>query len=140
MKITLNGQTLEFECGTNVLDMLGALDGDLKKRALAASVEGKTVSLVTAIDHDCDIQVLTFDSDEGRRVLRHTASHVLAQAVKRLFPEAKLAIGPAIDDGFFYDFDVEKPFTPEDLAKIEKEMQHIIKKNERLVRSELPRA
>ena len=140
MKITLNGQTFEFERGTNVLDMLGALDGDLKKRALAASVEGKTVSLVTAIDHDCDIQVLTFDSDEGRRVLRHTASHVLAQAVKRLFPEAKLAIGPAIDDGFYYDFDVEKPFTPEDLAKIEKEMQHIIKKNERLVRSELPRA
>ena len=139
MKITLNGQTLEFERGTNVLDMLGALDGDLKKRALAASVEGKTVSLVTAIDHDCDIQVLTFDSDEGRRVLRHTASHVLAQAVKRLFPEAKLAIGPAIDDGFYYDFDVEKPFTPEDLAKIEKEMQHIIKRNERLVRSELPR-
>ena len=139
MKITLNGQTLEFERGTNVLDMLGAVDADLKKRALAASVEGKTVSLVTAIDHDCDIQVLTFDSDEGRRVLRHTASHVLAQAVKRLFPEAKLAIGPAIDDGFYYDFDVEKPFTPEDLAKIEKEMQHIIKKNERLVRSELPR-
>ena len=140
MKIMLNGQPLEFERGTNVLDMLGAVDGDLKKRALAASVEGKTVSLVTAIDHDCDIQVLTFDSDEGRRVLRHTASHVLAQAVKRLFPEAKLAIGPAIDDGFYYDFDVEKPFTPEDLAKIEKEMQHIIKKNERLVRSELPRA
>ena len=140
MKITLNGQTFEFERGTNVLDMLGALDGDLKKRALAASVEGKTVSLVTAIDHDCDIQVLTFDSDEGRRVLRHTASHVLAQAVKRLFPEAKLGIGPAIDDGFYYDFDVEKPFTPEDLAKIEKEMQHIIKRNERLVRSELPRA
>ena len=139
MKITLNGQTFEFERGTNVLDMLGALDGDLKKRALAASVEGKTVSLVTAIDHDCDIQVLTFESDEGRRVLRHTASHVLAQAVKRLFPEAKLAIGPAIDDGFYYDFDVEKPFTTEDLAKIEKEMQHIIKRNERLVRSELPR-
>ncbi len=139
MKITLNGQALEFEQGTNVLDMLGAVDAELKKRALAASVEGKTVSLVTAIDHDCDIQVLTFDSDEGRRVLRHTASHVLAQAVKRLFPEAKLAIGPAIDDGFYYDFDVEKPFTPEDLTKIEKEMQHIIKKNERLVRSELPR-
>ena len=140
MKITLNGQVYEFEQGTNALDMLAQIDADLRKKALAVKVDGEVLSLVTPIEQDSEVQVLTFADEDGRRVLRHTASHVLAQAVKRLFPEAKLAIGPAIEDGFYYDFDVEKPFTPEDLAKIEKEMTRIIKKNDRLVRSEKPRA
>ena len=139
MKITLNGQVYEFEQGTNALDMLAQIDADLRKKALAVKVDGEVLSLVTPIEQDSEVQVLTFADEDGRRVLRHTASHVLAQAVKRLFPEAKLAIGPAIEDGFYYDFDVEKPFTPEDLAKIEKEMTRIIKKNDRLVRSEKPR-
>lgn len=140
MNITINGQAYSFESGMNALDMLGAVDAELKKKALAVKVGGEVRSLVAPVCDGEALTVLTFEDEEGRRVLRHTASHVLAQAVKRLFPEAKLAIGPAIEDGFYYDFDVEKPFTPEDLAKIEKEMQRIIKKNDRLVRSEKPRA
>ncbi|MDO5377646.1 MAG: threonine--tRNA ligase [Clostridia bacterium] len=140
MNITINGQAYSFESGMNALDMLGAVDAELKKKALAVKVGGQVRSLVAPVCDGEALTVLTFEDEEGRRVLRHTASHVLAQAVKRLFPEAKLAIGPAIEDGFYYDFDVEKPFTPEDLAKIEKEMQRIIKRNDRLVRSEKPRA
>ena len=97
------------------------------------------ISLVTPISGDHDLEILTFDDPDGARVLRHTASHVLAQAVKKIIPEAKLAIGPAIDNGFYYDFDVDQPFTPEILKEIEKEMSHIVKKNERLERFELPR-
>ena len=89
---------------------------------------------------DGEVEILTFDDPDGRWTLRHTASHVLAQAVKALRPEAKLAIGPAIDNGFYYDFDVEEPFTPEFLKDVEKEMSRIIKKNSKLERFELPRA
>ena len=140
MLITLKNGQREFENGMTPLEIAGQLSQELKKQALCARVDGKIVELWQPIDHDCELEILTFEDDEAKRVLRHTASHVLAQAVKAVRPEAKLAIGPAIDNGFYYDFDVATPFTNEDLAAIEKEMTRIIKKNERLERFELPRA
>ncbi len=144
MVVILNGQQHEFENGTNALDMLSKLDGDLKKAALAARVDGKVQGLAEPVNQSTDapvqVEILTFADDDGKKVLRHTASHVLAQAVKHIIPNAKLAIGPAIDNGFYYDFDVDENFTPEVLAKLEKEMNHIIKQNIRLERFELPRA
>ena len=144
MVVILNGQQHEFENGTNALDMLSKLDGDLKKAALAARVDGKVQGLAEPVNQNTDapvqVEILTFADDDGKKVLRHTASHVLAQAVKHIIPNAKLAIGPAIDNGFYYDFDVDENFTPEVLAKLEKEMNHIIKQNIRLERFELPRA
>ncbi len=143
MIVSINGQQYEFDNGTNALDMLSKLDGDLKKAALAARVNGKVQGLAEAIEQKGDepvsVEILTFADDDGKKVLRHTASHVLAQAVKHIIPNAKLAIGPAIDNGFYYDFDVDETFTPEVLSKLEKEMNHIIKQNIRLERFELPR-
>ena len=144
MVVILNGQQHEFENGTNALDMLSKLDGDLKKAALATRVDGKVQGLAEPVNQNTDapvqVEILTFADDDGKKVLRHTASHVLAQAVKHIIPNAKLAIGPAIDNGFYYDFDVDENFTPEVLAKLEQEMNHIIKQNIRLERFELPRA
>ncbi|MBQ3901245.1 MAG: threonine--tRNA ligase, partial [Clostridia bacterium] len=101
--------------------------GLISREVLAAGVNGETVDLTHSLSEDCDVTLYTFADKEGRHAFRHTASHVMAQAVKRLFPEAKLAIGPAIDDGFYYDFDVAEPFKPEDLEKIEGEMKKIVK-------------
>ena len=140
MKITYQGEIREFADGMNALDMAGEIDKELKKAALAARVNGEVAELVKPVPDDATVEFLTGSDADGLRVLRHTASHVLAQAVKAVRPEAKLAIGPAIDNGFYYDFDVATPFTNEDLAAIEKEMTRIIKKNERLERFELPRA
>ena len=140
MKITSNGAVYEFEAGTNALDMANAIDPENKKAFLAVKVNGKVQDLAMPINADAEIEYLTGSDPEGLRVLRHSASHVLAQAVKNLRPEAKLAIGPAIDNGFYYDFDVNEPFTPEFLAQVEKEMKHIIGKSSRMERFELPRA
>ena len=140
MKITYQGEIREFADGMNALDMAGEIDKELKKAALAARVNGEVAELVKPVPDGATVEFLTDSDADGLRVLRHTASHVLAQAVKAVRPEAKLAIGPAIDNGFYYDFDVATPFTNEDLAAIEKEMTRIIKKNERLERFELPRA
>ena len=140
MKITYQGEIREFTDGMNALDMAGEIDKELKKAALAARVNGEVAELVKPVPDGATVEFLTGSDADGLRVLRHTASHVLAQAVKAVRPEAKLAIGPAIDNGFYYDFDVATPFTNEDLAAIEKEMTRIIKKNERLERFELPRA
>ena len=140
MKITYQGEIREFADGMNALDMAGEIDKELKKAALAARVNGEVAELVKPVPDGATVEFLTGSDADGLRVLRHTASHVLAQAVKAVRPEAKLAIGPAIDNGFYYDFDVATPFTNEDLASIEKEMTRIIKKNERLERFELPRA
>ena len=140
MKITYQGEIREFADGMNALDMAGEIDKELKKAALAARVNGEVAELVKPVPDGATVEFLTGRDADGLRVLRHTASHVLAQAVKAVRPEAKLAIGPAIDNGFYYDFDVATPFTNEDLAAIEKEMTRIIKKNERLERFELPRA
>ena len=140
MKLSINGQEYEFENGKNALDIAGEISKDLKKTALAARINGRVISLPEAINEDGVLEILDFSDADGRKVMRHTASHVLAQAVKKLRPEVKLAIGPAIDNGFYYDFDVDMPFTPEFLKEVEKEMARIIKKNERLERFELPRA
>ena len=139
MLITLKNGAREFENGMSALDIAGQLSQDLKKQAICARVDGEIQELWKPIDRDCTLEILTFDDDDAKRVLRHTASHVLAQAVKKLRPEAKLAIGPAIDNGFYYDFDVDEPFTPEFLTAVEKEMKKIVQKNDRLERFELPR-
>ena len=140
MRLTIGGKEYEFENGKNALDIVGEVSQDLKKEALVARINGRLVSLPEPISEDGALEIVGFSDPDGRWTMRHTASHVLAQAVKALRPEAKLAIGPAIDNGFYYDFDVEEPFSPEFLLEAEKEMQRIIKKNSRLVRFELPRA
>ena len=112
MNLTINGEVKHFEDGMNALDIAGKLPGDVKKTALAAKLDGQVISLVQPIQGDHVLELLTFDDEDGRKTLRHTASHVLAQAVLHLNPKAKLAIGPAIENGFYYDFDVEEPFTP----------------------------
>ena len=139
MKLMVNGIPMEIEAGKNALDLAGEVSKELKKEALVARINGRVISLVEPINEDGVLEIVGFADPDGARTLRHTASHVLAQAVKHLKPEAKLAIGPAIDNGFYYDFDVDEPFTPEFLAAVEKEMQKIIKKNERVERFELPR-
>ena len=140
MKLIYNGKEFEFANGTNALDMLDTFEEGLKKTALVARVNGERISLAEPINQDGVIEILDFSDPDGRWTLRHTASHILAQAVTALKPGTKCAIGPAIDNGFYYDFDSEEPFTPEFLLEVEKEMQKIIKKNSRLVRFELPRA
>ena len=141
MKITLkDGVVREFEAGKSAFDIAKEISGGLAKAACAAKIDGKVCDLRTTVDKDCELEILTFDDEDGRKTFRHTASHILAQAVKRLFPEVKLAIGPAIDNGFYYDFDVETPFTTEDLEKIEAEMKKIVKEGLRLEQFELPPA
>ncbi|MBQ1946157.1 MAG: TGS domain-containing protein, partial [Clostridia bacterium] len=140
MILTLKGEKREFQDGLNLLEIAGQISQQLKKDALCARVDGTVVELWHVIDHDCEVEFLTFADDDAKRVLRHTASHVLAEAVKKLRPNVKLAIGPAIDNGFYYDFDSDEPITNEMLRDIEKEMQRIVKKNDRVERFELPRA
>ena len=139
MNLVINGEQRQYDPGINALDILAGSDSELKKTAIAARLNGELIELMAPIGQDGTLEFLTFEDDEAKRVLRHTASHVLASAVKTLYPNAKLAIGPAIENGFYYDFDVEEPFTPEALEKIEKQMKHIIKKNDREVRFTLPR-
>lgn len=134
-----DGSVREYENGITPLDIARDISEGLARAVLAAQVDGVTVDLTVELNKDCKLDLLTFDHEEGRNAYRHTSSHILAQAVKRLFPEAKLAIGPSIDNGFYYDFDVEKPFTTEDLAKLENEMRKIIKENYKLERFVLSR-
>lgn len=140
IKITLkDGSVKEYQKGITVEEVVASIGSGLLKAAMAAKVNGKTVGLIHQLNEDCSLEVLTFDDAEGKWALRHTGSHTLAQAVKRLYPNVKLAIGPAIDNGFYYDFDSEKPFTEEDLVAIEKEMEKIVKEDLKLERFELPR-
>jgi threonyl-tRNA synthetase len=134
-----DGSVKEVERGTTVYDLAKAISGRLAKEAVAGEVNGKVVDLTFKFEDDAEVNILKFENKEGAEVYRHTSSHILAQAVKRLFPNVKLAIGPAIDRGFYYDFDMEKPFTNEDLEKIEAEMKKIIKENLGMERFELPR-
>lgn len=139
MKITLkDGSVREYSEAMTVNDIAFDIAGGLGRAACAGEVDGEVVDLRTTIDKDCTLNILSFKDEAGKAAYRHTASHVLAEAVKNLFPEAKLAIGPSIDDGFYYDFDSE-PFSREDLDKIEKEMKKIIKSGARLERFTLPR-
>ena len=140
MKVTLkDGSNMEFDNGISVLEVAKTISEGLARAACAAKVNGEVVDLRTALVEDGELEILTAKDAEGLRVLRHTASHVMAQAVKRLYPDTKLAIGPAIDDGFYYDFDREAPFSAEELSDIEKEMKKIVKENIKLERFELPR-
>ncbi|AIY83918.1 threonine--tRNA ligase [Clostridium baratii] len=140
IKVTLkDGSVKEFEKGVSVLDVARGISEGLARNALCGIVNGEVVDLRHTLNDDVELSICTFDSKEGKDALRHTASHVLAYAVKRLFPEVKIAIGPAIDNGFYYDFDKEVAFTTEDLQKIEAEMKKIIKENPEIERFELPR-
>ena len=142
IKITLkDGSVKEIENKMSILDIAKSISEGLARMATAGEVDGKVQDLRYVVDKDCSLNILTFESSlEGKKAYWHTTSHIMAQAVKRLFPNAKLAIGPAIDDGFYYDFDVEKPFSDEDKEKIEEEMKKIIKEDLEVERFELPRA
>ncbi|EEG76453.1 threonine--tRNA ligase [Dethiobacter alkaliphilus] len=139
-KVTLpDGSVREYTDGTTVSDVVADLGGRLKKEAVAAKVNGVVRDLTYTLTEDAEVRFLTFADDEGAEVYRHTSSHILALAVKRLFKGVKLGIGPAIKDGFYYDFDYSESFVPADLEKIEKEMEKIIKESLPLERFELER-
>ncbi len=139
MKITLkDGSEKIYESSMRAIDIAKDISEGLARNACACEIDGKVEDLRTVIDRDCELNILTFNDPEGRGAFRHTTSHVLAQAIKRLYPNAKCAIGPSIEDGFYYDFDIE-PLSREDLDNIEKEMKKIIKENPEIVRFELPR-
>ncbi len=139
MKITLkDGSVKEYEGSRSIIDIAYDISEGLARAACAGEIDGEVLDLRTVVDKDCTLNILTAKDEAGLRVVRHTCSHVLAEAVKNLFPQVKLAIGPAIDTGYYYDFDSE-PFSREDLDKIEKEMKRIIKKGEKLERFTMPR-
>jgi threonyl-tRNA synthetase len=141
IKITLpDGSVREFD--QNVVtpfEVAGDISKGLQKKSLAAKVEGKVVDMDFPIEKDSELSLLTFEDEDGEDTFRHSSSHIMAQAVKNLFPGTKIAIGPAIKDGFYYDFDSEHVFTPEDLEKIEKEMERIVKEDNKFERKEMPR-
>jgi len=140
VKVTLkDGSVREYQEGTSLTRVAADISGRLGREALAAALDGKVVDLSTPLTKDARVEFYTFDHEEGRQVFRHSTSHVLAQAVQRLFPGTRLAIGPAIADGFYYDFDSPVKFTPEMLGKIEAEMESIIRQDLPFLRSELPR-
>lgn len=141
MKITLkDGSVKEFDAGVSGADIAKSLGAGLYKAACACEINGRVCDLRTPITEDCELAILTFDHPAGKQAFWHTASHVLAQAVKRLYPNCKLSIGPSIDNGFYYDFDVEPAFSPDDLLKLEAEMKKIVKEDLQLERFELPPA
>jgi threonyl-tRNA synthetase len=138
IKVTLRDDVREFESGVSVAEIAKSIGMGLYKAACLGKVNGEVVDLRTPVTADSDVEILTFDSDEGKKAYWHTASHIMAQAVKRLYPDTKLTIGPSIDTGFYYDFDCgDKPFTAEDIEKIEAEMKKIIKEELPLERFEL---
>ena len=139
MKITLkDGSVLEYNEAKTAADITKDISMGLFRNATCCKIDGEIKDLRTVVDGDCSLEILTFDDKDGQKAFNHTASHIMAQAVKRLYPEAKLTIGPAIDNGFYYDFDVENSFSPDDLVKIEAEMKKIVKENPEIKRFELP--
>lgn len=140
VKIILpDGSAKEYAAGTTLGEAVKQLSNSLAKKVLAANVNGELTDLCEELVDGSEVAFLTFEDEGGKHTLRHTASHILAQAVKRLWPEAKLAIGPAIDKGFYYDIDMEHTLTPEDLGKIEKEISRIVKENLPITKSIMPR-
>ena len=137
IKCNLRGEERSFEKGTPAFEIAKSIGMGLYKAACVCKIDGKVCDLRTPVENDCVLEFLTFDDEEGKRAFNHTASHIMAQAVKRLFPDVKLCIGPAIEDGFYYDFDVDEHFTPEILVKIEAEMKKIVKEDIALERFEL---
>jgi threonyl-tRNA synthetase len=139
MKITLkDGSVLEYSEAKSAADITKDISMGLYRNATCCKIDGEVKDLRSVVENDCTLEILTFDDKDGQKAFNHTASHIMAQAVKRLYPNAKLTIGPAIDNGFYYDFDVEKSFSPDDLLKIEAEMKKIVKENPAIERFELP--
>lgn len=139
VNVTLkDGSVKAYDAGTSILDIARDLSEGLARNACCGMINGEVVDLREGVKEDCNVAICTFDDPEGKRAFRHTASHILAQAVKRLYPDAKLAIGPSTEDGFYYDFD-DITFNPEDFEKIEKEMKKIVKENLPIEKFELPR-
>lgn len=140
MIITLkDGSKKEYSESMRVIDIAKDISEGLARVACAGEINGEVVDLRTVVDKDCELSILTFDDEGGQGAFRHTTSHILAQAIKRLYPDAKLAIGPSINDGFYYDIDREVPLTSDDLEKVEAEMKKIVKENLAIERFELPR-
>ena len=141
VKVTLkDGSVKEVAAGTTLLEVAKGLSQKLGKQALLAVVDGVNKDLTDKLEHDASVEFVVPESSEGLHAIRHTAAHIMAQAIQHLFPDTKFAIGPAIANGFYYDLDSEHVFVPEDLIAIEKEMAKIVKANLPLVRSELPRS
>lgn len=139
MEITLkDGSKKQYDSAMSILDIAKDLSEGLARVACAGEIDGEVKDLRTIVDKDCQLNILTFQDEEGKKAFRHTASHILAQAVKRLYPDAKCAIGPAIDEGFYYDFDMPS-LSREDLNKIEKEMKKVVKENHKITSFTLPR-
>lgn len=140
IKITLkDGVVKEFDKAVSVLEIAESISEGLARNATAGIVNGDTKDLRHVVDQDSEVSICTFSDEEGKKAFRHTASHIMAQAVKRLYPDTKLAIGPSIADGFYYDFDKERPFSPEELIEIETEMKKIVKENLKIEKFELSR-
>ena len=138
IKVDLKGSEKEFESGVSVAEVAKSIGMGLYKSACAAKVNGKVCDLRTVLNEDCKVEILTFDDKEGKKAYWHTASHIMAQAVNRLYPGTKFAIGPAVDNGFYYDMELPQAITNDDLAKIEAEMKKIIKEDIEIERFELP--
>ncbi len=140
MIITLkDGSVKEYAEAKSVYEIASDISEGLARVACAGEVDGETVDLRTVIDKDCVLNILTFNDEGGRGAFHHTTSHIMAQAIKRLYPDVKLAIGPSIADGFYYDVDSETPITADDLEKIEAEMKKIVKEGLKIERFEKPR-
>ena len=138
IKVDLKGSEKEFESGVSVAEVAKSIGMGLYKSACAAKVNGEVLDLRTVLNEDCKVEILTFDDKEGKKAYWHTASHIMAQAVNRLYPGTKFAIGPAVDNGFYYDMELPQAITNDDLAKIEAEMKKIIKEDIEIERFELP--
>ena len=138
MKITFANGSFEGAAPVTVYDAAKEA-GVIEREHIAALVNGQPADLTAELTADAEVQLLTFEDKEGRHIFNHTAAHILAQAAKRLFPEVKLTIGPAIDRGFYYDFDTEKPFNADTLTALEGEMKKIVKENLRIERFTLPK-
>jgi len=135
-----DGSQRKFPLGTTFLEVVFSIDDDIGKRAIAVKADGQPVDLSRKLEQNCKLEIITFDDDEGKEIYWHSTSHLMASAVKMLFPSAKLAIGPAIEDGFYYDFDVEEPFVPEDLERIEAVMRNLIESDLPFLRSEISKS
>jgi len=135
-----DGFQSKFPVGTTLQDVLSSIYGIDADRAIVAKVDGELVDLTQKLERDCKLEIVTFGSDEGKETYWHSASHIMASAVQMLFPKAKFAIGPAINEGFYYDFDVDKPFTPDDLERIEEKMHKIIEMNLPFFRNEITKS
>ena len=134
-----DGSKRQVEKGSSILKIARQISEGLARNATAGRVDGKVEDLRFPINKDCKLEILTFDDEDGKKAYWHTSSHIMAQAIKRLYKDIQLAIGPSIDAGFYYDFDTEYRFSEEDFAKIEEEMKKIIKEDLPIERFELPR-